>query len=306
MEVYRNETKVVTLKLPQSVNIVDNTIDVSAVDCKGVQLFNFSNVEREDEGLSVELPFSLVSEDRKFFVRWSFDYLEETDTRNYEYSQQITVVTPYVLPEEILEMYPQLSSMGIAESTIRLTEKRVRGVIESLTNNFFGKYHASVDVIGAGEKELKMPDRVIMLENIEGSNVMYSSPGQASLSHYYVYGDGYYIGFAQPLPDGSYDFDNVIKNPYSMYHRGGFRDNFVYTVTADWGYKAVPEAIKEAAALLVGDYLCPQAAYRDKYIKSTSSDGSRFEFVPDAYFGTGNATADILIEPYKRIVMVAI
>jgi hypothetical protein len=306
MEVYRNETKEVLLKLPQSVDIVPNTLNVTAVDCKGVQLYDFSDAERTSEGIVVTLPFSLVSEDKKFYISWAFDYLESSVEKSYVYHQQIIVVTPYVLPSEILAQFPQLSAMNISEETIRITEKRVRGVIESLTNNFFGRYHAEVDVIGAGEKELKLPDRVIELENIQGTNVMYSTPGQASLSHYYLYGDGYYIGFAQPMPDGTYDFDNVIKNPYSMYHRGGFRDNFVYTITAEWGYKAVPEAIKEAAAILVGDYLCPQAAYRDKYIKSTSSEGSRFEFVPKAYLGTGNATADILIEPYKRIVMVAI
>jgi hypothetical protein len=109
-----------------------------------------------------------------------------------------------------------------------------------------------------------------------------------------------------PTPDGDYVYTNVIRDPDSMWNRGGFRDNVVYTIDGVWGYDEVPTGVKEAALIMIEEALCPQAVYRERYLKAISGDGWRYEFVGAAYSGTGNVIADQLLEEYRRTAITVI
>lgn len=300
MEIYRNELANVDLKVP--VTAVNGTFDVAAYEGDRL-LYTFPTVTAITGGYRVALPFSLVSSDTSFDIRWAFDYIESTITKHYKHTTRVDVVTPYVTLDEIKSAIPESSEFSDQE-LIRV-ERRVRGVIDNYTGQSFGRYVGTREVIGAGDTELKLSDRLVSLDNISGANIIYSEDGISSPGLYTSRGDGWYIGFSAPIPTGDYVFENVIRDPDSLYSRG-FRDNVVYSITGTWGWDDVPAEVKEAALSLCEDELCPQSEYRDRYLKSISGDGWRYEFNPNAYYGTGSVIADQLLEPFRRSTMTVI
>lgn len=301
MEIYRNE--LANIDLPVPVYAVPGSLDVKAY--KGSTLVHtFSAVTSIPGGYRVTLPFSLVVNDSSFVIVWKFNYLEGPLTKSYEYRTNIEVVTPYVTLSELKTAIPESESSTDAE-LIRL-ERRIRGVIDTFTGQSFGRYEGSRQVIGAGDEQLKLTDRLVELDNITGYNILYQTDGVSYPGFYTVRGDGWYVGVSVPTPDGDYVFENVISAPDCMWNRGGFKDNVVYTITGTWGWDGVPAKIKEAALILMEDELCPQAEYRDRYLKSISGDGWRYEFNPNAYYGTGSVIADQILEPYRVSSMVVI
>jgi hypothetical protein len=300
MEIYRNAIANVVLKVP--VTAVNGTFEVAAYEGNTL-LHTFSTVTQIAGGYQVTLPFSLTQADKSFEVRWKFNYVESSVTKAYSSTTKIDVVTPYVTLEEIKAAIPEAAQSSDAELT-RL-ERRVRGVIDNFTGQSFGRYIGTRDIIGSGDEELKVQDRLVRLDNIVGANIIYSDDGVSSPGLYSTRGDGWYVGFSAPIPTGDYVFENVIRDPDSIYKRG-FRDNVVYTITGVWGWDDVPAEVKEAALSLCEDELCPQSEYRDRYLKSISGDGWRYEFNPNAYYGTGSVIADQLLEPFRRSTMTVI
>lgn len=300
MEIYRNELTNVDLKVP--VTAVSGTFNVAAYEGDTL-LYTFPTVAQISGGYRVTLPFSLVQADKSIQIRWAFNYLESSVSKAYNYTTIVDVVTPYVTLDELKAAIPETTSFSDAE-LIRL-ERRIRGVIDTFTGQSFGRYIGTRPVIGVGDEELKTQDRLVRLDNIAGANIIYSEDGISSPGLYTVRGDGWYVGFSAPIPDGDYVFENVIMAPDCVYKRG-FRDNVVYTITGVWGWDDVPAEVKEAALILCEDELCPQSEYRDRYLKSISGDGWRYEFNPNAYYGTGSVIADQLLEPFRRSSMTVI
>ena len=309
MEIYRNNTAEVELKVPATA--INNTLKATAIE-GNVVLHTFPTVNEISGGYSVTLPFSLVQSDRTFEIKWEFDYEDfpgAPTLSKYEHSTEVNVVTPYVSLEEIKQFIPDVLDMFDTEEKmdmeLRRLERRIRGVIDNFTGQSFGRYVGTRNVIGSGEEQLRLQDRLVRFDNITGSNIIYASDGVSYPELYTVRGNGRFVGFSNPLPDGVYQPKNVITDPDTVFSRG-FRDNVVYTVSGVWGWEDVPSAVKEAALSLCEDALCPQSEYRDKYLKSISGDGWRYEFTPNAYYGTGSVVADRLLEPYRYNSMVVI
>lgn len=300
MEIYRNELANIDLKVP--VTAVNGTFEVTAYEGDTL-LYTFPTVAQISGGYRVTLPFSLVQADKSFEVRWKFNYIESSVSKTYSYTSKVDVVTPYVTLDEIKTAIPEAAQFSDAE-LVRL-ERRIRGVIDNYTGQSFGRYVGTRDVIGSGDVELKTADRLVRLDNITGANIVYSDDGIASPGLYTTRGDGWYVGFSAPIPTGDYVFENVIRDPDTVYTRG-FRDNVVYTITGVWGWDDVPAEVKEAALILCEDELCPQSEYRDRYLKSISGDGWRYEYVPNAYYGTGSVMADQLLDQFRRSTMTVI
>ncbi|AZU97111.1 head-to-tail connector complex protein [Streptomyces phage Gilson] len=301
MEIYRNELANVDLKVP--VTAINGTFEVKAYDGDTV-LYTFPTPTTISGGYRVTLPFSLVDNDGSFVIKWKFNYLEGSQTETYQSSTAISVVTPYATIDEIRSA-TGLDTEAVSDSELIRVERRIRGVIDNYTGQSFGRYVGTKQSIGSGDKELKVQERLVRLDNITGPNIIYSDVDVASPGLYSVRGDGWYVGFSAPTPSGDYVFENVIRDPDSVYTRG-FRDNFVYNITGVWGWDDVPSQVKEAALILIEDELCPQAEYRDRYLKSISGDGWRYEYNPSAYYGTGSVIADQILAPFRYNTMTVI
>lgn len=303
MEIYRNELANIDLAVP--VYAIPGSFDVKAYSGDDL-LYTFSSVTSIAGGYRVTLPFSLVVNDGSFVIVWKFNYVEGPLTKSYQHKTSVNVVTPYITLSEFKTAIPEILSMEVSDAELIRLERRIRGVVNNYTGQNFGRYVGSREVIGAGDKDLRLVDRLIELDNISGYNIVYSEDGIMLPGFYTVRGDGWYIGVSNPVPDGDYVFENVIRAPDCDWNAGKFKDNVVYTVDGSWGYEDVPADVKEAALMLAEDELCPQSEYRDRYLKSISGDGWRYEFNPNAYYGTGSVMADQILAPYRKSMMVII
>lgn len=293
MEIYRNELANVDLKVP--VTAINGTFEVSAHDDSGL-LYTFQTVTAITGGYRVVLPFSLVSDDRQFEIRWAFDYDEES-TQSYQTTTYVEVVTPYMTKDELILDLPEAESLSDRE--FKNLERKIRGVIDNYTGQSFGRYKGKKRIVGSGDEQLKLATRLVRMDDLSGANIVDSG-------YYTVRGDGWYVGLEAPLPDGDYVFENVIRDPDSIWKRGGFKDNVVYEIDGTWGYDSVPSDVRQAFAILCEDEICPQSEYRDRYLKSISGEGWRYEYVPEAYEGTGSVITDQLLAHYRVMAIVVI
>lgn len=295
MEIYTGSAEKVKVKVP----FTATAVDVNAYD-GDVLLHTFSTVTKESDGYSVTLPFSLVDTDKTFVIKWHFTYDESGAAQTYDAQTEVTVVTAYAEIEEIRELIGGLETLYTDKQLLR-AERRVRNVINNYTGQTFGRRNAAVNIVGAGDAQLRLPDRLVSLESISGYQII-PDPG-----YYVVRGGGYYIGVV--APDDSHDglyYTNPVRIPWEGYKQFSFMDNVVYTVKGIWGWSSVPSDVKEAALILIEDALDPDSEYRDRYIDTAKAADWTITYHDKAYGGTGSAMADQLLEPYKRWSMTVI
>lgn len=300
MEVYRNELANVDLLVP--VTAIGNNIDVTAYNGSTL-LYTFSTVSAITGGYRVVLPFSLVDSDRDFIVKWQFNYSQDSSTKQYSRSIPIRVVTPYFTLAEVKAAIPEASA--ISDSELKELEGKIRGVIEGYTGQNFGNFIGDKVIIGSGDGELKLPQRLDKMSAIQGANVRVDPDGIGYVDFYSILGDGWFIGSANPSPSGYVEYDNIIHPPLACIPFT-FKDNMFYTISGTWGYADIPADVKRAALILAESYICPQTEYRDRYLKSISGEGWRYEFNPNAYYGTGSVIADQLLDQFRRNMMTVI
>jgi len=300
MEVYINELANVDLLVP--VTAIGGSIDVAAYDGSNL-LYTFSTVSAITGGYRVVLPFSLVDSDREFSVNWSFNYTQDAQPKQYSKSIPVKVVTPYFTLSEVKAAIPEASNFS--DSELKDLEGKIRGVIENYTGQNFGSFKGTKTIIGVGDGELKLPQKLNSITSIDGANVIRNSNGIGFVDFYSILGDGWFLGSANPTPSGYVEYDNIIHPPLT-YIPFRFKDNMIYTIDGIWGYLDVPTDIKRAALLLAENYICSQTEYRDRYLKSISGEGWRYEFNPNAYYGTGSVIVDQLLDPFRRNMMTVI
>src|SRR6478609_4235924 len=90
----------------------------------------------------------------------------------------------------------------------------------------------------------------------------------------------------------------VTVAPGSSGASTAWKNDYPFDITGDWGYKTVPAPVKEAARLLINDYACQEAIYRDRYLESIKAADWRLQFSSRAWEATGNARADQLLSEY--------
>lgn len=212
-----------------------------------------------------------------------------THTDDYE------IVTPLLTTREVRKIYPQATVEEANE-----LEAAVRHLISSVTGQTFGKRTETLQIVGSGERSLKLPKRLISYTSVGDPNFTYNNAA------FLIKGDGWYLKKIVTDPsDGSlikYALPEEVTDPIH-YPFGGdyyytYRKDIVYTISGTWGWESVPAAVREAAKLLVGDYACQEQQYRDKFIKTMTSGDWRFEFHSGAWQGTGNKRADQLLDAF--------
>jgi hypothetical protein len=130
--------------------------------------------------------------------------------------------------------------------------------------------------------------------------------GRANSDNFYQIGDDgytlrYYNWGVPPVKADAWGLHmhtgGVIHNPNHV-SLNTFKDGNIYTVDGNWGWEEVPAAVKEAAKLLVNDYACADAQYRDRYLTSMTAADWRIQFNSGAFKGTGNVRADQLLSDF--------
>lgn len=239
-------------------------------------------------GESFSVPFSIYGYDGQFTVRWLFTVDGSLQTR----SETHEIVTPYVSVAEIRDSLNLPAD--ITDEKLVKTERVVRKIINKFVGSGFGKYYATKSVLGKGDEQLALPERLVSIDTVTGP---YLNP---TLNFYELRGDGRYIAATSVYPEGDWVFTNVIAAP-DWDARHMWKENVRYSISGVWGWEDVPTEVTEAALILIEQQLCPDSEYRNRYIEDVNYADSRLSFNGRAYNGTGNVIADQLLSDFIRL-----
>lgn len=287
MEIPRNSSKVVYLDIYGGGADATPTA-VCKVNGEGFPLFVDSETPPAgsdiDQRFFVTVGMQHTQNDGTIQVEWTF----EVDAVPVTKRDYFEVFTPYLTLAEVKDIYEDAST-----SEAQAAEAAVRHIINAHTGQDFGSFVGTKKVRGSGSSALQLPVRLITLDNVNAN-------GYFSLAD-----DGWTLRQVQwGVPSVKADYyglhmhrNGVIHNP-NMVKLGEFLEPFEYEVTGTWGWEFVPQAVKEAAKLLIADYADPDSEYRDRYLTSMTAADWRIQFHSGAFQKTGNVRADQLLNQY--------
>lgn len=281
MELFRGTAPKVTFYLPTS----DTTVTGATWAMDGVDSGTLVPSAVVNGAVTVQLPY--LQYDGQVAINWSFSIPGSgtyTDRIYYD------VVTPILTNQEIADIY---SPETITDADYAKNEAAVRHIINAYCGQTFGKYISTWSVSGDASYSLALPARLLEVINVNGE----ISPNYTILGGGFNLRHGVYGETNIKADVGTQQDSGVIYDPYSV-HTARYEENTTYKIYGIWGYNAVPATVKEAAKLLINDYACADAAYRDRYLTSMTAADWRIQFNSGAFIGTGNVRADQLLEPF--------
>ena len=218
----------------------------------------------------------------------------------------ISLVRPYATAQEIAD-YAGITisdetetSTSLFQSTIEKFEKKARLLINARTNDKFNFEYKTVSTLGLGADLLHLGERIESYDKITSDDTVYydsslyetvddlSLPLIITESHY---------GLRTYQP-GMNIAEWLDINPIAM--PAFFGQNSSFNIRGEYGWKYVPDAIKQATMELFIDLICSDFVYRNKGFKSIKNDSFDITFQDGILNSTGNLYVDSLLEPYKR------
>lgn len=233
------------------------------------------------------IPPSLVKDEGVLTVEWTFtvDGYEMTVAEDYRVS------TPY-------SSWEYFKSSGVKEFSDYLECERVsRKIIDSYCGQSFGREETTYAVEGTGTHGLRLPRRLLVLDTVRWLDLysipnIITAPGQAFTSMAWeVSSNGWVLRNSN---------SRNRMNP-AWESRDTFKRNTTYNISGLWGHDAVPTEVSEASKILTANFLCEDQKYRDKYLASIGTGDWDLKFAPEAFSGTGSATADDLLKEYRMM-----
>ena len=203
------------------------------------------------------------------------DYGLIVEKQKFEISRRI------VSFDEVLEMLPNIEYKQYDE-----LERTVRALIEVFCKQKFNYWYGTREVRG-NEGQINLPQYLEELDSISKplsavQTFLISSPE-----------DGYRItenGFSIENDRGM----ELRKSVHGKLKESDFK------ILGQWGYVSVPNEVKQAAAALIQQKLCPDSVYRERFVDSIRNENMNIKYNPDTYSNsTGNADADKLLAPYR-------
>lgn len=213
-------------------------------------------------------------------------------------SKYINVFTPYLTAGEFFDLYPELEDNF--SNNFEALAKRVRNIIETFCGQSFDFYpNKSISINGNGYANMRLPlplsnlSEVVQDPGTDAEFVIYNS----SIANIEKVKQGF--GF-----DTSWNIRFKKSNtPENMYVLGKFNPDSVYRVTGDYGWRYVPDNVKQASQILIADMMNNDSEYRNHGIYRADIDTMSFYIKDSFYESTGNIEADILLMDYTLFVM---
>lgn len=301
MEIYTNSSnRTVYIDLP-IVPDNENAINIEVKEGTTVRYTTTGSFDEDTGRYSFVLPFNFAQSDREFCVNWQFVYTEGAETYEYDQQTDLQVVTPILTPEEIRSILddPDLNYTA-SDAEVAKIERAVRFVIQAHTGQFFGKFVGIKSITGSGDTHLRMPMRLISVTSVNANTYWNESLA--------LRGSGWYLSSkVWGVPSIRADLEGWHENPWtspapiwapSRKTLHNFIENVEYEIDGIWGWNQVPQAVKEAAKLLVNDYACGDNAYRDRFLTSMTAADWRIQFHDGAFSNTGNVRANQLLAEF--------
>lgn len=224
----------------------------------------------------------------------------------------VSLVRPYVTADELAEELGLTIVTGtpadnseVKRSTIERWERQARMFINSKIDDRIRLQYKTVTVVGQDTDVLYLDgNRIESFDKItKDDEVLYDTKEDVNLLDYTIEISKsklqlkpYYVG--ANIDEG--------KAMSAIYDPGYFERGSIYSVRGEYGWKNVPEELREATIILVDDMRCNDWSYRNKGLKSVKNDSFDIQYNDIAFSGTGNILVDALISDFKSIRMFAI
>jgi hypothetical protein len=216
----------------------------------------------------------------------------------YSQSQYINVFTPYITSYEFFEDYPELEDeFG---SKFESLAKRVRNIVDTYCGQSFDFFpDKTITINGNNYSNLRLPVPVTELRTI------IQDPGA---DEELVILDDTTIRVEKVREPFNFDTTYNIRfrktsTPEQIFILGKWNADSTYEINGDFGWRFVPDNIKQASALLIADAMNNDSEYRMHGMTRVEMDALTVYMKDSFYETTGNIEADVLLMDYTLFVM---
>jgi hypothetical protein len=251
------------------------------------------------------LPLSETQVQDVFDIYWAAVVGSESTTQ----INHIEVVTPYVSADDAIARlgwnpYDTNAINYKSYNEVVAAERIARYVIDRYTGKNFGLVSKSIEAYGQQTDSLYLGETIVVFNKLYENGVLVIDRDDPDLKWLY---DVEITPTGMALRIVALDVDILEAEwQYVGNISGAFRNGFRYAVDGLYGYAGVPEKVYEATILLINDYLCKDAVWREKYLNHIEVRDWKFTFGPEAFRGTGNLLADQLLQDFVSTNMVVI
>jgi len=217
---------------------------------------------------------------------------------SYSQSQYINVFTPYITYSEFFEDYPELQDeFG---SKFESLAKRIRNVVDTYCGQSFDFFpDKTITINGNNYSSLRLPVPVTELRTI------IQDP---ETDQELVILDETTVRVEKVREPFNFDTSYNIRfkktsTPEEIFILGKWDTDSTYEINGDFGWRFVPDNIKQASALLIADAMNNDSEYRMHGMTRVEMDALTVYMKDSFYETTGNIEADVLLMDYTLFVM---
>lgn len=292
-EVKINTSKTLTLTLPADPTA--NDVDVSLYHEFGDLVSGPTQATRTGAGVYT---ITYGQQPSGIYVlnaggRYRADFTYAVSGTSYTQSQYINVYTPYITSTQFFENHPELEDDFA--SNFDYFAKRAKNAIETFCGQNFEFYpNKTIVVNGNGYDSMRLPVPVTTITSIvqdKGEDSEVTIQNVEKVRQPFNFDTTYQIKFNKTLDEADV-FNTGVFNRYSD-----------YTINGDFGWRFIPENIKQASDLIIADLMNNDSEYRMHGIRRVDMDAVSFEMRDSFFDSTGNIEADILLMDYTLFVM---
>jgi hypothetical protein len=193
-------------------------------------------------------------------------------------------------------------SSSETDANIKKLERKARLYLQSHIGVDFTKQYKTVVVYGNGSDVLFLPEPIIRIDKVyEDDILIYDKISTASVNNFEYDLEPSTSKNRIKIINTEDEFEknvNESSDTALFPFQGNFRKDKQYRILGIFGYQYVPNAIEQATAILIEDYLCNDFNIRNKNISKLSNDSYDLAYANTSALGTGNLLVDKLISPW--------
>jgi GTPase SAR1 family protein len=311
LEIYTGEQAVVYYTVRDSAGMIvepDSAPVVNIFDADTDLLISTGASELiDDDNIGVyqyAIPSSVNNAERSIVISWEYELLSEEKV----FAEHSYVVSPYVTVEEIISELELSDTPGdpryYSEDQIRSAERGARMMINAFIGRKVSAHYGISTAYGTGADVLQYDEKINSFSRlIENDVVVIDIDNDINTFGYAIETTETGHGIRIVAPGENINESPVITIIGST---GSFKDGYRYELDGVFGWKYLPMEIKQAAFLLVNDFLCDDSTWTQKYVRKLNLGSMAISFSNSAYAGTGNFIADSLLSGFKSFGVVVI
>lgn len=226
------------------------------------------------------------------------DFTYSISGTSYTQSQYINVFTPYITASEFFDNHPELEADFA--SKFESIAKRVKNSVDTYCGQSFEYYpNKTISINGNNYSNLRLPIPVTTLTGV------IQDPGMDD--EFILLSDT--VDRVEKIKQ-PFNFDTTYNirfkktsEPEEIFILGRWDPDVVYEISGDFGWRFVPDNVKQACDILIADLMNNDHEYRAHGLTRVEMDALTVYMKDSFYETTGNIEADVLLMDYTLFVM---